>query len=164
MEESDMRYEVFDESWFWETPDHGSQEHMERAMKVVTQRTVEQRPISFNDLLNPVFEDCSMQDASLTLRFHTEPWMGNTGGNMHGGMVAAICDLTMGLLVRYFKEMQACVTVHLSTEYARGVTMTGDVLVKATLEKAGRNIYFATAKVYRTSDGQMAALASAEFM
>ena len=83
---------------------------------------------------------------------------------MHGGMIATFCDLTMGLLSRYYKRSQSCVTVHLSVEYARSVSPEGDVMVKATMEKAGRNIYFTSAKAFRCTDNCVAALATAEFM
>ena len=46
----------------------------------------------------------------------------------------------------------------------RPVTGKGNFLVKAKSDKAGRNLYFMSARVYRSSDAELAALASAEFM
>ena len=157
-----MRYEVFSEE-IMKSDAYMSQEHMQQVFSEAASTAKEDR-ISLNDRLDPDFIACSVEENSLTLMFHTEPWMANTGGTMHGGMIATFCDLTMGLLSRYYKRSQSCVTVHLSVEYARSVPPVGDVLVKATMEKAGRNVYFTSAKAFRCTDNSTAALATAEFM
>lgn len=157
-----MRYEIFNEI-NKDDPEYMTQNHMEGVFREAAQASLDNK-VSLNDSLDPKFLDCSNEAGSLTMVFHTEPWMINTGGSMHGGMIAACCDMTMGLLVRYFKCSKQSVTVHLGVEYARDVPPEGDIAVKATMEKAGNMIYFLTAKVYRSTDEQMAAMATAEFV
>ncbi|MGN0290424.1 MAG: PaaI family thioesterase [Lachnospiraceae bacterium] len=158
-----MRYEVFEEDIIRIDPAYRTQEHMEHTYIEATKPSVH-KMMSLNDSLEPEFVSCSWEKKMLTFRFHIKPWMLNTGGNMHGGMIASICDLTMGILVRYIKGSASCVTVHLGMEYMRGIPPTSDVVVQATAEKTGRNMYFMTAKVYRSDDGKIAASSSAEFM
>lgn len=158
-----MHYEVFNEEFIQNDLAYHTQEHMERTYKEATKAST-QKTMSLNDILNPEFLSCNWEKKSLTFRFHIEPWMLNTGGNVHGGMIAAISDLTMGILVRYIKGSASCVTVHLGIEYMRGIPSKGDIIVEATAEKTGRNIYFMAAKVYRFNDGKLAATASAEFI
>ena len=83
---------------------------------------------------------------------------------MHGGMTASMCDMTMGILARYMKKSANCVTVHLDVEYMRGIPSDDNVYVTAGVEKVGKTIYFMSAKVYRASDGKLAAGAHATFM
>lgn len=158
-----MHYEVFKEETIRNDPAYRTQEHMERTYKEATKPSA-RKTMSLNDSLDPEYVSCSWERQMLTFRFHIKPWMLNTGGNVHGGMIAAVCDLTMGILVRYIKGAASCVTVHLGMEYMRGIPSTGDIIVEATAEKTGRNLYFMTAKVYRSDDGKPAASASAEFM
>ena len=70
----------------------------------------------------------------------------------------------MGMLTRYLKRRNDCVTVQMQMQFMRPVTGKGNFLVKAKSDKAGRNLYFMSARVYRSSDAELAALASAEFM
>lgn len=158
-----MRYEVFDKISDEKDSDYLTQKKMEEVFKEAAKPAPDDR-LSLNDRLEPVFQSCSIEEKSVTLLFHTEPWMSNTGGSMHGGMTAALCDMTMGFLARYFKGSASCVTIHLGVEYVRGILPKGDVTVKAVAEKTGRNIYFMSAKVFRSSDGELAAFATAEFM
>lgn len=123
-----------------------------------------QEEVCLNDCLDLEFLSCSWEQRTLTLLFRTKPWMLNSGGNMHGGMIATVCDLTMGLLACYVKGSFSCVTVHLGMEYLRGISSESDVIVEARVEKAGRNLLFMSAKVYRLPDREVASIASAEFM
>ena len=158
-----MRYEVFKDAEVMNSLDYMTQEHMQDVFTKATMVSDDEKD-SFNDRLGPEFISCDAEECSLTLLFHTEPWMCNKNGNMHGGMIASVCDLTMGLLSRYYKRTHSCSTIHLGIEYARGVSPEGNVIVKAVMEKAGRNVFFTSAKVYRSTDDCLAALATAEFM
>ena len=90
--------------------------------------------------------------------------MQNTGGNIHGGMLASVCDMAMGILARYMKGSADCVTVSLGVDYMRKVPADVDLLVESRVEKAGRNVYFMSARVYRMSDLKLAVTANATFM
>lgn len=158
-----MRYEVFEEKSIRKDPRYRTQEHMEWIYREATKPSA-QESISLNDSLSPVFRSCSWEDKTLQLRYHNRPWMLNINGHMHGGMIASACDMTMGILVRYVKGTNNCVTASLNIDYMRGISAEEDITVEAVAEKTGRNITFLSAKVYRMSDGKMAARASATFM
>lgn len=158
-----MRYEVFEESVIKNDPAYRTQEHMEHIYMEATKPDAHES-LSLNNLLSPEFISCSWEDKSIKLLFRSKHWMLNTGGNMHGGMIASVCDLTMGILARYLKGSVNCVTVSLGVDYLRGIPADGDVIVEAKAEKAGRRVIFLTARVYRLPDRKLAATANATFM
>lgn len=158
-----MRYKIFDDESIQKDPEYRTQEHMERIYREATKPSTQEN-ISLNDALSPVFLSCNWEDKTLRLCYHNQPWMLNVNGHMHGGMVASVCDMTMGILARYVKGTNNCVTVSLNVEYMRGISSEEDITVEAEVEKAGRNIIFLSAKVYRISDGKMAARANATFI
>ena len=158
-----MRYEVFNESVIKNDPDYLTQEHMERTYVEATKPTT-RAEYSFNEHLDPEFRSCSLREKTLSLLYHMKPWMLNTGGSMHGGIIASLSDMSMGLLVRYFKGSSECVTVHLGVEYLRGIAPESDVIVECKAEKAGKRVIFLTSKVYVAEGGKLAAIATAEFI
>ncbi|MBQ6386495.1 MAG: PaaI family thioesterase [Lachnospiraceae bacterium] len=158
-----MRYEVFQESVIRQDPDYLTQKHMERTYIEATKPTKEAH-ISFNEHLDPEFRSCSVEEKTLRLLYHMKPWMLNTGGSMHGGIIASLSDMSMGLLARYFKGSSECVTVHLGVEYLHGIAPESDVIVECKAEKVGKRVIFLTSKVYVAESGKLAAIATAEFM
>lgn len=158
-----MRYEVFDENIIRNDPAYRTQEHMERTYREAVKSSA-QETLALNNELSPEFVFCSWKDQSLTFRFRNRPWMLNPGGNMHGGMTASMCDLTMGILARYMKGSIKCVTVHLGVDYMRQIPSGDNVIVEAKVEKEGKKVFFMSARVYRVSDGKLSATANATFM
>lgn len=157
-----MRYEVFRDS-FADNKEYMTQAHMEHIFREFT-RPGDGDRTSLNEHLEAEFVSCDIEEGSLTLMYHIDPWMLNVMGSLHGGMIATICDLSMGLLTRYYKGYGTCVTVHLSVEYTRDVPAESDLLVKAVMEKGGKNVFFTSARAYRTTDNKLAAVTTAEFM
>ncbi|MDY6285945.1 MAG: PaaI family thioesterase [Lachnospiraceae bacterium] len=143
--------------------EYGTQEEMERVFHSVTDGT-DETCWCFNECLAPKFISCSWENLELTLQYDIATWMLNPAGIVHGGIISSGCDLAMGMLTRYLKRRNDCVTVQMQMQFMRPVTGKGNFLVKAKSDKAGRNLYFMSARVYRSSDAELAALASAEFM
>ena len=157
-----MKYNQFREEVIRKDPDWMSQPHMERTFQYATEPCDTREAL--NDILSPEFISCNLEEKSLVYKYRVKDWMLNTNVALHGGMTASFCDLTMGILARYFKGSVDCVTVHLAIEYMRGIPSDEEIMVEAKAEKTGRNVFFMSAKVYRQSDGKLVASASAEFM
>lgn len=156
-----MYYDIFKD--IDKDPDYRTQKHMEHTIKMLTGKKSDDVH-SFNEMLAPQFESCSLEDRKLALRFKIEPWMLNPAGNVHGGIIATGCDVTMGMLLRYLRGYETGVTVALNMRYMRGLSGDDSFIVQAKADKEGRTVYFISASVYRASDRQLAATASAEFM
>lgn len=156
-----MYYDIFKN--LDKDPDYRTQAHMEHTIKMLTGKKSEEI-CSFNEKLSPQFVSCSLENRELVLRFRIESWMLNPAGNVHGGIIAAGCDVTMGMLFRYLRGRETGVTVALNLRYMRGLPEEDSFTVQARADKEGRNVYFISAGVYRASDHQLAAAATAEFM
>ena len=50
-----------------------------------------------NDMIDPQFVDCNPEKMSCRVRYKKFRWMDNGRGEVHGGVVAAIMDTTMGI-------------------------------------------------------------------
>lgn len=118
---------------------------------------------NFNDWLCPVFVSCDEEKKEIVLQYEIQPWMANPYQIVHGGIITACADLSMGLLTRFLKRTGDCVTVQISTSYMRPIPAHGFFRVRAEAEKTGRHLYFMHAVICR-SDSLPAASAEAEFM
>ena len=99
-----------------------------------------------NDMLAPTLIACSAEEQTLELSFHVRGWMCNPKGTLHGGMMATMMDMTMGMLTRFCRKTNAVSTVSLSLNYLRPVR-EGAVSVRAHIRKAGRAVVFAEAEL-----------------
>ena len=62
--------------------------------------TVEEAAKSINAKLPYTVIDHNFEDKSITYRFRTEEWMQNPYGSVHGGLIATMLDLAMGVTTR----------------------------------------------------------------
>ena len=115
-----------------------------------------------NDMLAPTLIACSAEEQTLGLSFHVRGWMCNPKGTLHGGMMATMMDMTMGMLTRFCRKTNAVSTVSLSLNYLRPVR-EGAVSVCAHIRKAGRTVVFAEAEL-TDEQGRLCADAIATFM
>ena len=64
-----------------------------------------------NDMLAPTLIACSAEEQTLELSFHVRGWMCNPKGTLHGGMMATMMDMTMGMHTRYCPKTNTLSTV-----------------------------------------------------
>lgn len=115
-----------------------------------------------NDMLAPEFVSCSAETPALTLSFSVREWMLNPKGTLHGGIMATMLDMTIGMLIRFSRKTNHVSTVSLSLNYLRPVH-EGVAVVCARIRKAGRNVVFAEAKLI-DGQSQLCTSAIATFM
>lgn len=156
-----MNYSAFRE--LESNDDYGTQQNMERIFHSVLEET-DETIWCFNECLAPKFVSCSWEKMELTVRYDVSSWMLNPSGIVHGGVISAGCDLAMGMLVRYLKRNAECVTVQMQMQFIRRIPGSGSFIVKAKADRAGRTLYFMSAHVFRSSDAELFAASSAEFM
>jgi uncharacterized protein (TIGR00369 family) len=115
-------------------------------------------PDSFKTLgkwLNPVVRE--VEPERLVLEFIMREEMGNPAGLVHGGLIAALIDETIGAMMFYVGEPHFKKSVSLNVNFLSGAR-PGDVLhVEARLVKTGKNISFGEAKVIRKDDERVIA-------
>lgn len=98
-------------------------------------------PGTFLEQMNPQLIELDENLDSLILLFKTEPWMRNPRGMVHGGIIATMADISMGVLARFVSQ-DMMPTIQLSISYLRGMAVYEDIYVKASCHKKGRQIVF----------------------
>lgn len=99
----------------------------------------------------------------MTLAVTVKPWMLNPKATLHGGMMATMLDMAMGLLARCCGAGMNVSTVGLSVSYLRPAAASEELLVTARVDKAGRRILFLSGDISRP-DGKTVATATASFV
>lgn len=158
-----MNYGVFEECGRAKGEQETDQAFMERIIKSSfalagdTQKRI-------NDKMDASVEKCSYEDKMLTLKFRVKDWMLNPDGTLHGGLLTTACDMTMGMLGRFYKESASCVTVQLNMAFFRSIDRGDEFTVEAHVEKLGRTLLFLSARVMDSVTGKPAGEAAAVFM
>ena len=163
-----MDYTIFN-------PDHAGQAacakeeteqaHMERVLRDACGQSLHEKleEPGICDLLAPEFYACDAEGQSVTLAITVKPWMLNPKTTLHGGMMAAMLDTAMGLLVRYYGQTLNVSTFGLSVIYLRPAHNGERLLITARADKRGRRVIFTGGEI-ALPDGRKIATATASFM
>ena len=96
------------------------------------QRIYQKNPGTFLEKMSPEVLAVNLTENSIIIRFHSESWMSNPIGTVHGGIVAAMADIAMAGMGRILKETHRLgPTIHLNLEYLRPSPINQNVIVKA---------------------------------
>ncbi len=87
-------------------------------------------PNSIGDQMHYSLLACDAERGECQMRCHTEPWMRNGPGTLHGGMCATVVDQAMGFIAYCIKRGEGTApTVQMSTTYHRPLIAGEDVLI-----------------------------------
>ena len=125
-----------------------SQEGMERALQGYFERLKSQPDITFNGMLGASLVRCDYEGRSLVLRIETKPWMENPNGALHGGVAAAMLDMTMGTLCRYYAGGGMTPTVSMTVNYLLPTPVNAAIYLRADLTKLGSSLCHTTGSAW----------------
>ena len=117
-----------------------------------------------NSLLEAEFVTCDEKNKTMALRFPVHEWELNPAGHLHGGISAAMMDVTMGIFAHAFSGGFACITTSLSIQYLRPVCEGDWIRAEAIAEFTGRHVLNFTAKGILEKNGKTAFTAVASYM
>ncbi len=92
-----------------------------------------------------------------------QPWMRNPMGWLHGGMVAAMLDSSMGIHCALYSGGAGTPTVNLNVNYLRPTPADRPLHIRTHIVKAGRSIVFAEATLWADDEQAPCASATAVF-
>ncbi len=121
-----------------------SQAGMERAIEAYLAKLAENRDGTFNGMLEASLHSCDFEKRWLILRIDSKPWMENPNNVVHGGVSAAMLDMTMGTLTRYFTGGGMTPTVSMQVNYLHPVPVNAPIYLLAELPMLGRTLCHAT--------------------
>lgn len=93
----------------------------------------------------------------LRISFEVTEMLMNPQGSLHGGIIAAVMDISMGHLLH--KTAGMGITIEMKTQYLRPV-LTGRATVEGRFIKKGRSLSFMESRLWG-SDGKLAAMTTA---
>ena len=96
---------------------------------------------------------CYEEDTGVyVLRAHTEPWMRNTHGTLHGGLCVTIADQAMGTVAYGYRPGDGIApTITLHTDYHRPLIPGENVICRVKMVSVTRTLLRASAELYRES-------------
>ena len=124
---------------YMDREDLGSQQGMERALEKYFER-VKAPDITFNGQLDAALCSCDYEKRVLVLKIEPKPWMANPYGVIHGGVTAAMLDMTMGTLSRYLSGGGMTPTVSMTVNYLRPAPMDRPIWLRAEMTKLGATL------------------------
>ena len=93
----------------------------------------------------------------LRISFEVNEMLMNPQGSLHGGITAAVMDISMGHLLH--KTTGMGITIEMKTQYLRPA-LKGRAIVEGRFIKKGRSLSFMESRLWG-SDGKLAAMATA---
>lgn len=137
-------------------------ERMERAIRNFMKRNEIIPPEHFNSLMRYDLVDCNYEERTICLAYDIVDWMQNPIGSLHGGIICAAFDITMGTLAVVLSEMHTP-TIQMSVNFTRPIPMGERMLVYAKAHTVGKTIVSLTSEAVCESTGKVAATASGTF-
>ncbi|MCC8024941.1 MAG: PaaI family thioesterase [Clostridium sp.] len=157
-------YNQMEDGSFRQQAGETEQAYMERVIRAVVEARRNKEIESFNDMFAPEFCGCSAEDGSLRLRYRPQSWQKNPNGVLHGGIITATIDMTLGMLTRYYVRSSKSLTVQLNVSFMREIPLEHSYYVLAKADKTGRRVKFLSAEITDELTGKIAAKATSMFM
>lgn len=105
----------------------------------------------------------NLEDGALAALFRTQDWHQSYPGRVHGGMVAAILDETIGRAICVKEPNCWGVTVELTLKYKKPVPTDAELKCIGRVTRNTRKIFEGEGELL-LPDGQIAATASGKYM
>ena len=110
-------------------------------------RNEQVNPTVFNLDFPTTLEECDGPNRTAVFRYHTYPWMSNLNQVVHGGMTAALLDVSMATLnISLYGVVTP--TLNMTVNYTRAVPLNQDILVRVQAAATGSSTAHMTAWLY----------------
>jgi len=121
-------------------------------------KTLPESPSPFGRWLNPIVRKA--EPGEFELEFIVRQEMTNPAGTVHGGVIAAMLDETIGIMMFCLSEPNFKASINLVTDFLSPAKTGDQLLVKARVTKQGRNLFHGVAEMYRITDMRLIATGS----
>jgi uncharacterized protein (TIGR00369 family) len=132
--------------------EYRSQEGMEASLTEFAHILSTGAPGSFNSQLVPTFLRCNFKESTMVYTYEAGSWMGNPVGNIHGGIIAAMLDTTMGSLTYYMAGEKITPTITMKVDYVAPGKVGKRVYVGCKCTRCGRTMGYVTCKTWQDDE------------
>jgi uncharacterized protein (TIGR00369 family) len=123
-----------------------NQEQMEEVIRQATEMSCRNTEF-FDAMITPRFVDCDFDGMTITLEYPVQKWALNPAGILHGGIIAALFDVSMAVLILPYAGGFAP-TINLDIKYIKPVKEGDTLIIKAAIVSLGKNMAHTEAKAY----------------
>lgn len=132
-------------------------------IKKIAEEIQDSEPGRVNDMLDPEPLSCDPETQTAKIRFEAKDWECNHRGELHGGAVASMFDVSMGMTVLAFTDHYSVATADLSVSYIRPFTGKSFV-IEVNVIRAGRSMARMRAVATDEATGKVLASATSNFV
>ena len=115
-----------------------------------------------NDMIDPQFVDCDPEKKSCRVRYKKFKWEDNGRGEVHGGVISAMMDTTMGINAIALTT-DSVSTADMTISFLRPFTGKS-FIVESEAVQVGSRIIRLMAKAYDEDTGKCLAMSTGSFM
>ncbi|MDO4517787.1 MAG: PaaI family thioesterase, partial [Bacillota bacterium] len=115
-----------------------------------------------NDMIDPQFVSCDMQTRSCKIRYKKFKWEDNGRGEVHGGVISAMMDTTMGINAIALTDSSVS-TAEMNISFLKPFRGRSFVIESEALQ-VGRRVIRLIAKAYDEETGSCLAISTGSFM
>lgn len=115
-----------------------------------------------NDMIDPQFVDCDPEKKSCRVRYKKFKWEDNGRGEVHGGVISAMMDTTMGINAIALTT-DSVSTSDMTISFLRPFTGKS-FIVESEAVQVGSRIIRLMAKAYDEDTGKCLAMSTGSFM
>lgn len=118
---------------------------------------------TINAMLEMEFVDYDIEHKSVTLAFPIKTWELNPAGNMHGGMICAALDVTMGCASFIYSKAAFTPTIQMSVNFVKGIKAGDTLFIQGICDHAGSRMAQARSIAYVKKSGEVAATGNGSY-
>ncbi len=115
-----------------------------------------------NDMIDPQFVDCDPERMSCRVRYKKFKWEDNGRGEVHGGVISAMMDTTMGINAIALTA-DSVSTADMTISFLRPFTGKS-FIVESEAVQVGSRVIRLMAKAYDEETGKCLAMSTGSFM
>lgn len=118
---------------------------------------------TINAMMNMELSSYDEGAQTIELFFPIEKWQLNPAGNMHGGMIAAAMDITMGCIAYVSGNATFTPTIHMAINYVGSIPFGDTLMIEGICDHNGSRIAQIRAIAKIKSNGKIVATANGSY-
>lgn len=142
----------------------GTQEAWQHWLEEAINHALNGRENRLNQMLAPRYETCDFENQTITLVYSLYDWEMNPRGELHGGIIASMFDVSLGITARCACQCPQIATTDISVSYLRRVEADDTIRIVTKVQKSGKLMVRITAEAYSDKTGKVVATAQGSFM
>ena len=139
-----------------------NKEEMAKLVNETIERSNDDKTM-MNGMLDGHLVKCDPDSDTIVIEYKTKHWQNNRAGFLHGGIMGAMLDLSMGDLSICYSGALWTPTITLEVKYMRPTKIGDTVLVEAEMVSNGKRINHLRAKATSKDTGKLLGTATGTY-